>query len=200
MMMAKKDSKKKQDKQQDEVAEISGADTAEESAATDDEAEVAGDEVQQRIEQLEQQLAEAKDMRLRAVAELDNFKRRTVKEKCELSGHVKVGVFRDIIGAVDDFERFFQHMENDRDKLDESFVQGVELIHKSLRKALDKHGVKPINETGVPVDYSLHEGVMTQPVDDEKQDQTVIEILEVGYRIDEREIRPAKVKIGVFGG
>jgi len=198
--MAKKDSKKKQNKKQKEAAEMAEVKNGAEDATTGDEVETAEDEVQQQVEQLEQQLVEAKDRHLRAVAELDNFKRRTSKEKIELSGHVKAGVFRDIIGAVDDFERFFQHVENDRDKLDESFVQGVELIHKGLQKALDKHGVKPIDETGVPVDYNLHEGVMTQPVDDEKQDQTVIEILEVGYRIDEREIRPAKVKIGVFGG
>ncbi len=197
--MARKESKKKRDKQRKEAAEIAGINTEAESAAGD-EVQEAQDDTRQKIEQLEQELAEAKQKHLYAVAELDNFKRRTGKEKIELSGHVKAGVFSDIIGLVDNFERFFEHVESDRDKLDKSFVEGVELIHKILWKMLEKHGVEPINETGVPVDYNLHHGMMNQPVEDEKQDQTVIEILEVGYKIGDRLIRAAKVKVGVFGG
>lgn len=197
--MAKKDSEKKRDKQRKETAEMAGAKDGAE-AGTDGEVRAAPDKARRKIEQLEQELAEAKDKHLRAVAELDNFKRRTSKEKVEISGHVKAGVFSDIIGLVDNFERFFQHVEDGGGDLDESFVQGVELIHKSLRKMLEKHGVEPINETGVPVDYNLHHGLMTQPVDDEKQDQTVVEILEVGYKIGDKLIRSAKVKVGEFGG
>ena len=127
-----------------------------------------------RVEQLEKELAEARDKHLRAAAELENFKRRTEKEKTELSGYVKAGVFRDILGLVDDFERFFDHVENSQAELDKGFVEGVELIHKSLQKMLERHGVQPVNETGVPVDYNLHEAVMTQPVEDEGQDNTVL--------------------------
>ncbi len=198
--MAKKNSGKKRDRQQQKTAEMAGAKGGAE-AGTDGELQAALDEARRKIEQLEQELAEAKDRHLRAVAELDNFKRRTSKEKIELSGHVKAGVFSDIIGLVDNFERFFQHVEDGGGgDLDENFIQGVELIHKSLQKVLEKHGVEPINETGVPVDYNLHQGLMTQPVDDRKQDQSVVEILEVGYKIGDKLIRPAKVKVGEFGG
>ena len=198
-MAKKKDSGKKRNKQRQNEAEIAGAKDGA-KAGTDAEVQVALDEARRKIEQLEQELAEAQDRRLRAVAELDNFKRRTSKEKIELSGHVKAGVFSDIIGLVDNFERFFQHVEEGCGDLDESFVQGVELIHKGMQKVLEKHGVEQINETGVPVEYNLHQGLMIQPVDNEKQDQTVVEILEVGYKIGDKLIRPAKVKVGEFGG
>ena len=198
--MARKDSGKKRDKHRKETAAEMAGVRDEAAAGAAGEEEAARDEQQHRIECLEQELAEARDKRLRAVAELDNFKRRTSKEKIELASHVKAGVFSDIIGLVDDFERFFQHVEEGGgEKLDDSFVQGVELIRKRLLKVLEKHGVEPINKTGVPVDYNLHQGLMTEPVDDERQDQTVVEILEVGYRIGDKLIRPAKVRVGVFG-
>ncbi len=199
--MAKKNSGKKRDKQQQKTAELAGAKDGAE-AGGDGGVQAALDEALQRIEQLEQELAGAKDRHLRAVAELDNFKRRTCKEKIELSGYVRAEVFGDIIGLVDSFERFFKHVDGGGggETLDESFLQGVELIHKSLQKVLKKYGVEPINETGVPVDYNLHQGLMTQPVDDEQQDQSVVEILEVGYKIGDKLIRPAKVKVGEFGG
>ena len=192
--MSKKDSKKNksepEDKSGDQIKVEAGAGGGDRQLQ----------EALAMIEELEKELADARDKHLRAVAELDNFKRRTEKEKTELSGFVKAGVFRDILGMVDDFERFFHHVENSQEELDKGFVQGVELIHKSLQKTLDKHGVKPVNETGIPVDYNLHEAVMTQPVEDEDQDHTVVEVLEVGYSIGDTLIRPAKVKVGIYGG
>jgi molecular chaperone GrpE len=156
-------------------------------------------EALEKAAQLEKELAGTKDRHLRAVAELENYKRRTEKEKAELSAYVKAGVFRDILSLVDDFERFFQHVENSQAELDKGFVQGVELIHKSLQKMLERHGIEPVGETGVPVDYNIHEAVMTAPVEDEKQDNTVLDVLEVGYRIGEMLIRPAKVRVGIHG-
>ncbi|MBW7996051.1 MAG: nucleotide exchange factor GrpE [Candidatus Glassbacteria bacterium] len=196
--MTKADKKKKSKKPVE--TENAGVEV---EVSTETDAEQPGgelDEALAKIGELEQELADATDKHLRAVAELDNFKRRTAKEKSELAGYVKAGVFRDILGLVDAFERFFQHVENSQSELDGGFVQGVELMHKTLQKVLAQHGVEAVNETGVPVDYNLHEAVMTEPVDDEKQDQAVVEILEVGYKIGDKLIRPAKVKVGVFDG
>jgi molecular chaperone GrpE len=200
--MAKRDSKKKGGKNvagEDVTVEAENG-GVEADASDDDNQDGRQEEALSSIDKLEEELAEARDKHLRAVAELDNFKRRTAREKAELSAHVKVSVFSDILGVVDDFDRFFQHVENAQSELDDGFVQGVELIHKSLQKALDKHGVEPVAETGVLVDYNLHEAVMTAPVEDREQDHTVLEILEVGYRIGETLIRPAKVKVAIFGG
>lgn len=194
--MAKR--KKDRDRQQVEELEREDAPVEQEepeTSETDDSRE--RETLEKRIEELEEELADARDKHLRSAAELENFRRRTEKEKLELSGYVKAEVFRDLLGVVDDFERFFQHVESASMDLDDDFVQGVELIHKSLQKVLDRHDVERIDQTGVPVDYELHEAVMTEPVEDEEQDQTVLQVLEVGYRIGEKLVRPAKVKVGL---
>jgi molecular chaperone GrpE len=147
---------------------------------------------------LEDKLAETEDRYLRARAELDNFKRRSEREKSELSSFVKITLLRDIIPLLDDFKRFFEHVENGENSLDESFVQGVEMIRNSLVKILEKHGVEAVEKTGVPVDYNLHEAVLTEPVKDKEKDHTVLQVLEVGYRIGDKLIRPAKVTVGIY--
>lgn len=157
-------------------------------------------EAEQAVEEersLEDKLAETEDRYLRALAELENFKRRSEKEKSELSSYVKINLLRDIIPLLDDFKRFFEHLENGENTLDEGFVQGVEMIRNSLVKVLEKHGVEAIEKAGGPVDYNLHEAVLTEPVEDKKKDHTVLQVLEIGYRIGEKLIRPAKVKVGI---
>lgn len=147
---------------------------------------------------LEDKLAETEDRYLRALAALENFKRRSEKEKSELSSYVKITILRDIIPLLDDFKRFFEHVENGESALDESFVQGIEMIRNSLVKVLEKHGVEAVEEAGVPVDYNLHEAVLTEPVKEKEKDHTVVQVLEVGYRIGDKLIRPAKVKVGIY--
>ncbi|HLA39509.1 MAG TPA: nucleotide exchange factor GrpE [Candidatus Glassbacteria bacterium] len=148
----------------------------------------------------EKKLAELQDKYLRALAELDNFKKRAEKEKAELAAFIKTGLLRDILSVVDDFDRFFHHAEATRAELDASFVEGVELIHKSLVRVLEKHNVGTVDQAGVPVDYNIHEAVMTEAVQEKEKDQTVAQVLEVGYKIGDRLIRPAKVKVAVFSG
>ncbi|HUU26365.1 MAG TPA: nucleotide exchange factor GrpE [archaeon] len=150
------------------------------------------------LEALSAELAALDDKYKRLLAEYDNFKRRSAKEKLELAGLVKSLVFRDIIPVLDDFKRFFEHAGKNENSMDQSFIQGVELIYKAMLKALEKHGVETIDQVGVPVDYDLHEAVLTQPVEDRKEDQTVKQVLEVGYRIGDLIIRHAKVIVGVF--
>ena len=147
---------------------------------------------------LKDKLAETEDRYLRALAELENFKRRSEREKGELSSFVRITLLRDIIPLLDDFKRFFEHVENGENSLDESFVQGVEMIRNSLVKILKKHGVEAVEKTGVPVDYNLHEAVLTEVVKDKEKDHTVLQVLEVGYRIGDKLIRPAKVKVGIY--
>ena len=147
---------------------------------------------------LEDKLAETEDRYLRALAELENFKRRSEKEKSEFSSYVKITILRDIIPLLDDFKRFFEHVENGESDLDESFVQGVEMIRNSLVKVLEKYGVESVEKAGVPVDYNLHEAVLTEPVKEKEKDHIVVQVLEVGYRIGDKLIRPAKVKVGIY--
>lgn len=161
-------------------------------------ADTGHEEASEKKLSLEDKLTETEDRYLRARAELENFKRRSEREKSELSSFVKITLLRDVIPLLDDFKRFFEHVENGENSLDESFVQGVEMIRNSLVKILEKHGVEAVEKTGVPVDYNLHEAVLTEPVKDKRKDHTVLQVLEIGYRIGDKLIRPAKVKVGIY--
>ncbi len=158
------------------------------------EAEVAaGAEQTSKVAALEDQL-------LRLRAEFANFRKRTERERGELTTHVKASVLREILPTLDDFERFFRHMEERSESLDRDFVQGIEMIHKSLAGVLQRQGVEPIQETGVPFDPHRHEAMLTAPVESEEQDHTVVQVLEAGYRMGDTVIRPARVQVGIFGG
>lgn len=189
-MAASRSKKKKQEKAREEEA-LEAREQDEQRTAPEDEREPESE--------AGGKASEMEDLYLRARAELDNFRKRTAREKAALAEHVKASVFRDIIPLLDDFQRFFEHarQEEQNEGLDHSFVQGVEMIRNSLVKALDSHGVQAVDEEGVPVDYNLHEAVLTEPVEDPERDQTVLQVLEVGYRIGDTLIRPAKVKVGV---
>lgn len=154
---------------------------------------VAADSQAEKIAALEDQL-------LRLRAEFANFRKRTERERSELAAHVKVAVYREVLPTLDDFERFFRHVEERNEALDRDFVQGIEMIHKSLAGVLQRQGIEPIQETGVPFDPNFHEAMLTGPVEDEALDHTVIQVLEAGYRLGETVIRPARVQVGVFSG
>ena len=175
--------------------EVANEDKAEEAqGGPDDQAlnEAAETEEGSRIAALEDQL-------LRLRAEFANYKRRVEKERNELSTFVKASVYREIFPTLDDFERFFAHVEDRKDTLDDDFVKGIEMIHKSLVSVLERQGIEPISETGVPFDPNFHEAMLTRPVEDEEQDQQVIQVLEVGYRLGNTVIRPARVVVGMYG-
>ncbi len=166
---------------------------ASEQSETESSASVAAETQAVKIAALEDQL-------LRLRAEFANFRKRTERERSELATHVKVAVYREILPTLDDFERFFHHVEQCNETLDRDFVQGIEMIHKSLVGVLQRQGIEPIEETGVPFDPNFHEAMLTGPVEDEARDHTVIQVLETGYRLGETVIRPARVQVGVFSG
>ncbi|MCE5271051.1 nucleotide exchange factor GrpE [bacterium] len=198
---------KKEDKPLDSTAGAAASDSDETQAAAGEsvaaqaqagEAAVATeapveDEQQAKVTALEDQL-------LRLKAEFANFRKRTERERTELSTHVKATVLREILPTLDDFERFFRHVEERSESLDRDFVQGIEMIHKSLAGVLQRQGVEPIQETGVPFDPHQHEAMLTAPVESREQDHTVVQVLEAGYRMGSTVIRPARVQVGMFGG
>ena len=166
------------------------------------EAETAAEDGQQpevvEAETLSQKLAALEDQLLRLRAEYANYKRRSEKEKAGIADLVKANIFRGIIPVIDDFERFFQHVADSRNSLDEDFVKGVEMIHNSLVGYLKMQGMEAVNTTGVPFDPQFHEAMLTGPVEKQSDDHTVLQVLEVGYRLGELVIRPAKVKVGIY--
>ena len=204
MKKKKKPAKKTEEKQTEQTARAETAEAEEPAVeAREPEAEpsAAEDREQQEAagaEGLSGKVAELEDQLLRLRAEYANYKRRSEKEKSGLATLIKANVFSGILPVIDDFERFFQHVRCCRESLAEEFVKGMEMIHNSLVGTLNKQGVEAIEATEVPFDPHCHEAMLTEAVEKQSDDHTVRQVLEVGYRLGELIIRPAKVKVGIY--
>ncbi len=141
------------------------------------------------IEKLEKELAETKNMLLRTAAEYDNFKRRTEKEKADLTEYVKAGTVKQLLTVADNIKRAEACEKDSSD-----YVKGLEMITKQLSAALDKIGLEEIEAENKPFDPSVHEAVM-HVEDDSVGENTVVQVLQTGYRLGSTVIRPAMVKV-----
>ena len=120
----------------------------------------------------------------RLQADFDNFKRRTNQEKEQLAGYVKGDVLTDLLPVLDNFERAVQ-----------SPVEGdAKVFLQNLMAILSKHGLAVIDAVGKPFDPNFHQAIMRVPSDEYESD-TVCEVLQTGYTVDGRCIRPAMVKV-----
>jgi len=144
------------------------------------------------IAELEVQLAAANEARLRALAEFQNYRRRTDEERESLKGYLLSGVMESLLPIVDNFGRAVDSMNASTDI--EKLREGISGIHRQLTTVLEKNGVEEIAADGAAFDPNLHNAVMR--VDDtESSTDTVIEVLQPGYTIGGRVLRPALVKV-----
>ncbi|MFN1834356.1 nucleotide exchange factor GrpE [Balneola sp. MJW-20] len=185
MAEEKDKSLKEEETVSEEVAEEAA--TAEESG-TEEENELS--EAESRILELEEQLASTKDSLLRKAAELENVRKRVQRERLQLFEEAKAGALEDFLPVNDDLIRTMQAAEES--DLDGSFMEGLKLVSDKFSDVLEKHGVKRIDETGVPFDVNLHDAMMKQPSEDMESDM-VLQVIESGYKIGDRTIRHAKV-------
>jgi len=144
------------------------------------------------IADLEQQVADANDARLRALAEFQNYRRRTDEERESLKGFLLTGVMESLLPIVDNFGRAVESMNasSDIDKLRD----GITGIHRQLATLLEKNGVEQIEAAGASFDPNLHNAVM-RVEDSGAPADTVVEVLQPGYKIGGRVLRPALVKV-----
>jgi molecular chaperone GrpE (heat shock protein) len=136
---------------------------------------------------------EYKNRYVRALADFENFRKRTEREKADFVRYATSPVLQDIIPVLDDFDRALDHAEEGDD-----FHKGVLMIYKQLFTVLQRHGLKLIDESGVPFDPHIHEAVMREE-DDSVPNHTVVAILRKGYVLHDRLLRPASVKVAVGG-
>jgi molecular chaperone GrpE len=134
-----------------------------------------------------------KDRYLRALADFDNFRKRSEREKQEFFKHALAGTMKEILPVLDNFDRALEHAEGGDD-----FHKGVLLIYKQLFDGLQKAGLKPIEESGVRFDPNIHEGVMREE-DASVPSHTVTAVLQKGYFLHDRLLRPAMVKVAIGG-
>ena len=146
------------------------------------------------VTQLENQLAERKDQYLRKVAEFDNYRKRTLKEKTELVLNGGEKVITSILPILDDFERAEDniHKATDLDALKE----GVELIFQKLLKVLEAQGLKKIETHEADFNTDFHEAIAMVPAANEEQKGKVVDCVQTGYTLNDKVIRHAKVAIG----
>ena len=143
---------------------------------------------------LSNKLAEANDKYARLVAEFDNYKKRTSKERVELIQTASQGVISKLLTVLDDFDRALNAMATAQDV--ESVKQGVELVNNKFRKILENEGLKEMNVVGEAFDADFQEAITAIPAPNEDMKNKVIDVVEKGYTLNEKVIRFAKVVIG----
>ena len=146
------------------------------------------------LEQVNQKCEELNDKNLRLMAEFDNFRKRTLKEKSELIKNAGENVFVNILPLVDDFERAMKAMETTEDI--EAVKEGIDLIYSKFMNFLNTNGVKVIPTDNEPFDVDKHEAVTLYPAPTEDQKGKIIDCLTRGYTLNEKVIRFAKVVVG----
>ena len=175
-------SKKARDK---EMKEIEITDENSESKVKEDEIVL-----EEKINQLETEIAELKDRLLRKAAEFENYKRRTENDQLNLITYAAESFIQKLLPVVDDFERSLNHID-DAQEVD-AIKKGLNLIYSKFIKVLEDQGVKKINAIGKPFDVDYHEALMQKP-DDTVEPHTVIEEIEKGYTYKDKVIRHSKV-------
>ena len=151
------------------------------------------DPLQAKVAELEARVAELEDLKLRQMAEFDNFRRRTNKEKLELMTTAGERIFKDMLPLVDDFERAKVAMEKTDDI--EAVRQGIELIYSKFVGFLAANDVKAIDTTDADFNTDLHEAITTFAAGEDKKGK-VIDCTQKGYTLGEKVIRFAKVVVG----
>ena len=137
--------------------------------------------------------AQFRDRYLRTLADFENYRKRADREKQDFYKHAMAGVLKDLLPVLDNFDRALDHAEQG-----DEFHKGVLLIYKQLFDVLRKHGLTPIEESGVHFDPNIHEAVVREE-DDSVPSHTVTAILQKGYFLHDRLLRPALVKVAVGG-
>lgn len=171
-----------------------------EQSQADEANEVINDELSQidalneQVKALTEQVEKEKKEYLYLMAEFDNFRKRTVREKADVIRNAAEKAMADLLPIVDDFERGIEANRKTDDP--EILRQGMELIHTKLVKYLEKNGVKPIESTGEAFDPDLHEAIAMVPVDNEEMKGKVIDTPTKGYTINDKVLRHAKVAVG----
>lgn len=141
-----------------------------------------------------QQVEELKDKHLRLMAEFENFKKRSIREKMDMMKNAARDTMSALLPVLDDFDRAHKAAEeNDKGDL---FAEGIGLVYKKLYSTLEQRGLKPMETDGEPFDPELHEALTEVPAPSEALKGKIIDTVEKGYWLNDKIIRHAKVVVG----
>lgn len=191
-MEENKDTKKNGEVVQEEVPGDTPQDTAGEQQ------EQAKEDVKQEdeaVKAMEARVAEVNDKYIRLAAEFDNYRRRTARERLDLISTAGEDIIKGMLPVLDDCERALQVLrESDADK---SAIEGTELIYNKLMAYLKGRGLSVIESLGKELDTDYHEAVAQLPVQEKKQKNRIVDVIQQGYKLNDKVIRFAKVVVGV---
>lgn len=173
---------------------ISDDNTEDTSANTDNSAEEKTTEltVEEQLEAAKKEVEQYKDRYLRAVAEFDNYRKRTLKEKAELLLNGSEKAVCAFLPILDDFERAIADKTEDVNAIKE----GVQIIFNKFNKTLESLGVRKIETEGKDFDVDFHEAVAMVPGMGDDKKGKVIDCVQTGYQLNDKVIRHAKVAVG----
>ncbi|RPF55580.1 nucleotide exchange factor GrpE [Aquisalibacillus elongatus] len=172
--------------------DINDSEKTDEKVEATEEAANSENEEQSKIQQLEQEKEELQNKLLRTQADFDNFRRRTQIEKETDSKYKSQELVTEILPVLDNFERALQ--ANVEEDSAHSFVDGVKMVYNQLHQALEKAGVEEIAAEDEQFDPNMHQAVM-QVQEEGYESNQVVEVLQKGYTLKDRVIRPAMVKV-----
>ena len=180
-----------------EANEANETNETSETSTTSDSSDTSEDNESEQspLEKAEEEIEQLKDQYLRARAEFENYRKRTIKEKADLILNGSKSAVTALLPIVDDLERALPQMKKAEDVA--AVVEGVELIYQKFLKALEGLGVKQIDTDGKDFDVDLHEAVAQVPGVPDEQKGRVIDCVEKGYTLNDHVIRHAKVAVGM---
>ncbi len=147
---------------------------------------------------LSQRLAEEQDRYLRLAAEYDNYRKRTTRERGELTSRAQAELVKQLIDGLDDLARFAHVDPATTDAV--TVVQGVEMVEKKLLKSLSSAGLEVIDPINQTFDPTVHEAVATEPALSPEDDHVVSRVYQAGYRFGGQLLRPARVVVKQWNG
>ncbi|MDR3651579.1 MAG: nucleotide exchange factor GrpE [Paludibacter sp.] len=184
----------KKQKHTDEMPEDKDGLETTETTQTGETTEEAAEQIVDELELMAQKYAEMNDKNLRLMAEFDNYRKRTLKERMDLLKTASEKVLVDMLPLVDDFERGLKAMETSDDV--QAVKDGVDLIYSKFIAFLLQNGVKAIPTENEAFDTEFHEAVTTFPAPTEDMKGKIIDCVSKGYTMNEKVIRFSKVVVG----
>ena len=152
------------------------------------------DKVLADVRAIDEKLAEMQDKYLRLSAEFDNYRKRTLREKIELSKYAGENLLLSFLPIMDDFERALKHMDSTTDCI--ALKDGIDIMYVKFSDFLKQNGIKEIESLNTNFNVDLHEAVAKVPVEEEDKKGKVVDVVLKGYYLQDKVLRFSKVVVG----
>ncbi|WP_462317767.1 nucleotide exchange factor GrpE [Marinilabilia sp.] len=179
----------KEEKKEEQVKE-----EAKVAAETEDQCKEAKEDAEDEKTLLKRQLEDLNDKHLRLIAEYDNFRKRTLREKMELSKNAGESILLNVLPVIDDFDRARGHLGEASDL--NAVKEGIDLIYNKFQEFLKQQGVSEIETEEQEFDSEVHEAVTKIPAPSEEMKGKIIDCIQKGYKLNDKVIRYPKVVVG----